>query len=443
MDLTRFYRMLRKSWMLLLALTLVGASAGAVVSFLTPPTYSATERLFVSFEAPATAGAGDLVQANNYAIQKVFSYVDVVTTSAVLDAVIEELGLDTTAAELADDISATVPLNSVVIAITAEAANPEDAVVLATATSDAFTDYVVNTLESPIGGGPGPVKATVLQSAVVPDSPSSPSTITNIVVGGFVGLFIGFVVCFILAARDKRVHTRRELATLGVDYLAGIPESPRKAGPHYLTVRDAPSSSEAEAFRRLRTKLSLTGDAPTSTVAVMSSIGGEGASTVAANLALAFAEGGASVAIIDTDMRYGRQSDLLGTPAVPVEDAIGLARPGRPVIVELIDVGDTGSLPQAALKDLLETLHMRFDIVVVDAPPVLQTDDAMVVADAVDRTLLVAASGRVDTAEVAAALDALRGIGTGVHGVVLTRLPGKGVDADPAVSVPFMHRETV
>jgi capsular polysaccharide biosynthesis protein/Mrp family chromosome partitioning ATPase len=443
MDLTRFYRMIRKSWVLLVALSLIGASVGAVVAFLTPAAYSSTVRLFVSFEASATAAPGDLVQANNYAVQKVFSYVDVVTTSAVLEPVIEQLKLDTTPEELAPDITASVPLNSVVIAITASAANPQDAAVLATATADSFTDYVVNTLESPIGGGPGPVKATVLQPAVAPDQPSSPSTITNIVLGGFIGLFTGLVVCFILAMRDKRVHTRRELATLGVDYLAGVPESPRNAGPHYVALRDAPASAEAEAFRRLRTKLSLTGDDPSSTVGVMSSIGGEGASTVAANLALAFAEGGASVAIIDADVRYGRQSDLLGIPAVAPAEAIDRAHRGQPVVVDLSQDSVTGNLSQAAFEDLLETLNLRFDVVVVDAPPVLQTDDAMVVADAVDRTLLVTSSGRVNITEVGAALDALRGIGKGVHGVVLTRLPGKGMDADPAVSVPFLHRETV
>ncbi|WP_455133510.1 Wzz/FepE/Etk N-terminal domain-containing protein [Microbacterium aurum] len=436
MDLTRFYRMIRKSWVLLLSVTLVGAAVGAAAAFVLPATYTSTERLFIVFDLPANAEASERVQANNYAVQKAFSYVEVVTAPVVLDKVIADLGLNTTAKDLAEDVSASVPLNSAVISIAASAGNPDDAAVLATAISNAFVDYVVNTLESPSTGGAGPVHAVVLQPAIAPTRASGISPLAMIVVGAMLGLLIGLLVCFVLTLRDKRVHSSRDVAELGAEYLAGIPEAPRHSDGRYLAVRDTPSSAEADAFRRLRTRFVLAGERTPGAIAVASSIGGEGASTVAANLALAFAESGAAVALIDGDVRFGRQSDLVGTAAESVDAAT--AAPGAVAVIGIDPDPTTGGLTHGAFEATMATARRRFDVVIIDSAPVLQADDAQIVADLADRTLLVAASGRVDIAEVAAALDAVRGIGT-VAGVILTRLPHRGLDADPAVAVPFHH----
>ena len=260
MDLTRFYRMIRKSWLVLVGLALVGGAIGAALAYITPPTYTASTRLFVSFDSPAASTSGDLVQANNFAIQKVFSYLEVIDSEAVLARVIQDLGLVETSTELADRIEATVPLNSVVLSLTAAAANPADAAVLSTAVADSFTDYVVNTLESPTGGGPGPVKVVVLQPAIAPLSPSAPSLLVNVAVGMFVGLFVGLLIVFFLTLRDKRLYTRTDLERLGLGYLGGLPEFPRRAGADYVALRDAPAAPESEAVRRLRTRLAITGN---------------------------------------------------------------------------------------------------------------------------------------------------------------------------------------
>lgn len=439
MDLTRFYRMVKKSWILILSLSLIGAAAGAVVSYLTPAQYTSTTRLFVAVEAPATANAGDLVQANNFAIQKVFSYVNVVTTNAVLEPVVEQLGLTVTADDLAKDVAASVPTNSVVLSISATAANPEDAATLATAVANSFSNYVVNTLESPLGGGPGPVKTVVLNPATPPLNPSSVSAVISLALGAILGLFVGLLLCVFLTLRDKRVHTRRELDGLDVDYVGGVAELPKGAGEGFLVVRDDPQSSGAEAFRRLRTTLGLTSVEDSGAVGVMCSVGGEGTSTLVSNLALAFAEGSASVAVVDADVRFGRQRELIGRPSMALADALADARPGNVAIVAPGIVPQTGGLDREAFQRLLAELASRFDVVLVDAPPVLQTDDALIVANAVKRTLVVAASGRVDVAELSASLDALRSIHADVYGVAITRLPRSGADSDPAISVP-LHR---
>lgn len=433
MDLTRFYRMIRKSWLVLAGLALAGGAIGAVIAYITPPTYSASTRLFVSFDSPATSTSGDLVQANNFAIQKVFSYIEVVDTEAVLGPVIADLGLADSTDELSGRVAATVPLNSVVLSLTAQADNPTDAALLSTAVADSFTDYVVNTLESPSGGGPGPVKVVVLQPAAIPLSPSSPSLITNVAVGIFAGLFAGFLLVFLLTLRDKRLYSRVDLERLGVGYLGGLPEFPRRASPDYVALRDAPAAPEAESVRRIRTRLAITGSAKKPIIGIVSSIDGEGASTFSANLAAAFVEGGESVAVVDADVREGRQRELLGIPARTRDDIIDNVGDARLVLLEAAAESHSGDLDKDELDRTLAKLSQAFDVVIVDAPPVLRSDDALLVAHSADRCILVAASGRVDLPEVESAVEALRGIDAPLLASVVTHVPLRGIDADPSI----------
>ena len=443
MDLTRFYRMIRKSWLVLAGLALVGGAIGALLAYVTPATYTASTRLFVSFDSPATSTSADLVQANNFAIQKVFSYIEIVGTEAVLAPVVEDLGLVETPAELSTRVAASVPLNSVVLSITASAESPADAVILSTAVADSFTDYVVNTLESPAGGGPGPVKVVVLEPAVAPTSPASPNLIANVAVGLFIGLFVGLLIIFFLTLRDKRLYSRADLERLGVAYLGGLPEFPRRAASDYVALRDAPEAAEAESVRRMRTRMSITGAPGKPIIGVVSSIGGEGASTFAANLAAAFVESGESVAVIDADVRGGRQGELLGIPARKREDVLANAGDARLVLIEAAAESRSGDLDKDELDRTLSALAKAFDVVIIDAPPVLRSDDALLVAHSADRCILVTASGRVDVVEVDAAVEALRGIDAPLVGGVVTYVPARGLDADPAISTSARERTTV
>ena len=148
MSPTTLVRALKKWWWAVVVLTLVGAAAGAGVSLLMAPQYQATNRILVAFDASAGAGPAELVQANNFALQKVYSYVEVVQSPRVLDEVIDELNLDITAEDLARQIEVTVPTNSVIMRISATAPNPQDAVTLSNAVVDAFTDVVLE-IETP------------------------------------------------------------------------------------------------------------------------------------------------------------------------------------------------------------------------------------------------------------------------------------------------------
>ena len=151
MELRDYVRILHKSWVLILASTLLGIGVAALYSIVVTPKYEAATELYVSVRSGDSAASGDLVQGTNFARQAVTSYVDVVDSAVVLDRVFAELELDQTSAELAEKIEASSPLNTVLISITVADSDPERAAAIANSVGTNFADVVVNNLEKPEG----------------------------------------------------------------------------------------------------------------------------------------------------------------------------------------------------------------------------------------------------------------------------------------------------
>ncbi len=183
MELRDYVRILHKSWILILVSTLLGVAIAATYSLVVSPKYQSTAQLYVSVRTEGAA-TGDLVQGTTFARQVVASYVDIVTTALVLDPVIEELGLEESSADVAAQISANSPLDTVLINITATDEDPQAAAALADATAASFTRAVQEDLERPTGEQTtSPVQITTVQPATVPTSPASPNVPLNLVLG--------------------------------------------------------------------------------------------------------------------------------------------------------------------------------------------------------------------------------------------------------------------
>lgn len=444
MDLKKLIRILRKNTILIVAFVLLGAGAGVLASALTPVKYSSATKLFVAVQITPGATTGDLVQGNNFAVQKVLSYSDVVTSARVLDPVINDLALDASTADLARDVTSTVEPNSVIIEIAAVGATAESATTLSTAVADSFTNVVVNQLEKPADGSPSPVKVEVLEPATPSDSPASPQWPLNIALGTAIGLIVGLLVALVLGLLDRRIHGISDLERITDSPILGkIAEQPRgKKRP--LIAQDDPRGARVEAFRTLRTNLQFVGvDGGARSIVVTSTLPGEGKTTSIVNLAIVLAEAGHRVALVDADLRVPRVAQYLG-----IEGAVGLTD----VLIGVVSLGDAlqpwgqngaisalpaGRVPpnpsellgSRAMVETLGTLSQEFDFVLIDAPPVLNVTDAAVLSQLVSGVLFVVAAGRVKETEVRGALDALDRVGARPLGVVMTMLPTRGPDA--------------
>lgn len=200
MDLHNYVDGIRRSWLLLLVLAVLGAAVGAGASRLQTTTYQSTAQLYVSTQS--ATGVQDLSQGNTFAQEVVQSYADVVTTPIVLDPVIADLGLDLTTDELAEKVTASAALETVVLRISVTDAGSSTAADIAGSVTDRFV-AVVAELTPQTPDGPSPVKITVLQAPTAPERPITPGVVGFLVVGALTGLGLG------LAIVVFRVHARR------------------------------------------------------------------------------------------------------------------------------------------------------------------------------------------------------------------------------------------
>ncbi len=445
MELRDYIRILHRNWVLILVLTILGGAGGFGFAATQTPLYQSTTRLYVSVQADsANPATGDLVQGTTFARQIVASYVDVVSSALVLQPVIDDLDLDMSVGALASRVTAEAPLNTVNINITVTSTSGQQSAVLADAVASSLVDAVQTTLEPPVSdGAASPVRLTVVQPAVEPTAPFSPRIPVTVVVAALFGLVLAVLLSVLRNALDTRVRTLHDLEQLTeAPLLGGIAFDP-EATKRPLIVQEDPRSPRSESFRALRTNLQfLNVEGGPKLFVVTSSGPGEGKSTTTANLAIALAETGARVALLDGDLRLPRVADYMG-----IEGGVGLTD----VLIGRVEVADvlqkwgrgqlfvlpSGPVPpnpaellgSAAMSQLLATLTEHFDYVLIDAPPLLLVTDAAVLSKLTRGAIMVAASGKAKKQEFEGALRTLQTAGGKLVGVIMTMLPTRGPDS--------------
>ena len=279
----------------------------------------------------------------------------------------------------------------------------------------------------------------VLDKARAPEEPLKPRLKLNLALGAMVGMLLGFT--FAVAKNYfEDTYLRLEDAVRQLD---ALPESPsflgvlpsikkRNAYRLPLIVHDAPQSRSAEAFRVLQAKLPfLNPGAPVRTILVTSATRGEGKSTISSNLAVALAQRGSKVLLIDADMRRPSQHNTFPGAQLPqVEDAVetsdaeipiarvGTRKPGLSEVLIHLNSENGDDILQATVKqtdipnlhlvpsgtvppnpiellnsemmtDWLELAKSEYDVIVIDSPPVRAVADPMILANIVDAIVYV------------------------------------------------------
>jgi len=305
-----FIHVIRKRWRSIAAVTFVVVACAAVVTAVSPRVYEARTSLFVSTSGSSDSNA--LLSGSSFTQQRVKSYADVITTPDVLDPVIATLRLDTTAAKLGGQITATVPLDTVLIEVAVTSTDPQVAAQVADAVGRQFISTVAD-LESVPAGQSSPVKVTVVSAPTVPTAPISPRRSLNLALGGVLGLLLGLGLALLRDQLDTTIKNEKDCAEVtDTTVLGGITFDPA-ACKNPLIVQAGTPGPRAEAFRALRTNLQFVEAAyhPRSLV-FTSSVPGEGKTTTTANLAITMAAGGARICVLEADLRRPRLLDYLG-----------------------------------------------------------------------------------------------------------------------------------
>lgn len=413
--------------------------AGAV-SILVKPTYEAETKLFVALQNSATVS--ELQQGNVFTQARVQSYVQTVNTPTVLQPVIDSLGLSITPQALSSSVTATSDINTVIISISVINESPVQAAAIAQAVGTSLVN-VVDDLEKPSPGAESPVRLSMITPATAPNFPSSPNVRLNLSLGLLVGLLAGVALALLRAVLDTRIRGEEDIRRLTSAPVLGGISFDADATKKPLLTQAAPQSPRAESFRQLRTNLQFAHVSHESkTVLVTSSLPGEGKSTTATNLAIALAEAGQSVVLVDADLRRPMIAEYLGlernagltTALVGQAEVEHLLQPWGSENLYVLTSGQVPPNPSELLgsdkmKRLIENLENTFDAVIIDAPPLLPVTDAAVLAQQVGGVILVIGTQKVRTKDLEKSLSTLEMVEADLLGVVLNRLPSKGPDA--------------
>lgn len=434
MQLARYLRLFRRWWWLLALGVLIGGGSAYGISQVMTPVYQASATLLVNqTQTPGTIAYNDILTSER--LTK--TYRELISKRPVLEDVIEELDLTMGAGELAALITVEAIADTQLLRLSVEHSDAEQARLLANATAQAF----IETNEQDGLTRPGSV--STVEPAVTPGRPISPRTNLNTVMGLVIGLLLAGALVLVFEYLDDTIKTTEDVeAAIGLPTLGGVARFPRRHNDvDALVVASPHRTAAAEGYRVLRTNVRFsTIDDPAQALLISSTSPGEGKSTTVANLAVAMAQTGQRVIVVDSDLRRPTIHRIFGlSNGAGLTNALlsrepDLSRFLQPTRFETLWVMTSGPLPpnpsellgSRRLDAVISALRKEVDILIFDSPPVLAVADASILAAKVDGTMLVVDAGHTRVQALQEAHKALGRAKTRVLGAILNKLTEQG-----------------
>lgn len=435
MNSKKYGQAFRRFWYVVVISAIVGAIAGYGLSQLATPVYSATSSLYFSLNFGGSAN--DLSQGSTYTQNQMLSFAQLAESPAVLQPVIDDLELAEKPGQLADAVTVSTPQNTVILDLAVADTDPKRAASIANAVA-ANLASTVEQIAPKTADGKTTVSVRVIQRAAVPEFASSPNTRLNVLSGLLLGLIVGVLIVVLREALDTRVHNAETAVEVAKAPLVG--SIPRERGrPQTPVLVSSPLSVGAEAYRQLRSNLEfVTLGSPNRAIVVTSSVPGEGKSLISSNLALALAETGQRVVLVDADLRRPTIAAYTGLSGGAGLTSVLAGRAAFDDVVQRWGAGDldvlaAGQIPpnpsellsSRRMADLIARLRRDYDVVVIDTAPLGSVADASILARQVDGALVVVDRTEVRRQQLAQTMDSLQKSGSTVLGIVLNRIAAR------------------
>jgi capsular exopolysaccharide synthesis family protein len=423
---------------LLFLITLIACiGVTALVTAAVPKVYRATATIYVGSDLQkVTSDEGE---------QLTRTYTTLAANPTVAQAVLASLHLGLTRQQLLDKMSFTPVERTQLLQIGAEDTSPSKAQNIANSYANTFAAVVA----AQVAAGKAPASVAVSQPALLPTSPVRPKPAVYLAIGTLLSILIAGVVAVVRDRLDRRLHIGpRDESVQGQTILARIPTlvgpgSDGRAG----TKADAERIVRSDAFRVLRTNLDRVPGGPARTIMFTSPGAGEGKTTIAAQLALTVATDRERVAIIECDMRrrsmngagFGAQMDKNSKGlAEYLDDGATFRQIAKPApsVNDLTVVWSGQHVPEPGpllrsdkLPELIESLSRENEWVIIDTPPLAVGDDALVVSDWADGTVVVVDAQQTTGPALEFGLNQLRRVRARVLGVAVNHAPPAELDA--------------
>jgi capsular exopolysaccharide synthesis family protein len=466
----RYYQPIREHLLMVVACVVVAVGAATAYVVTATKKYSAQAELLVS-PAPATdttlVGL-PVIHESGDPTQDVLTAASLVTTNEVARQVIVTLGLHTTPTSLLNQIQASPIGQSNLVGIQATATSSQEARRLANATANQMIAVRTSAMHAAIANElpglrvqaagepvsvrdqPGGLGETISQlqnlmstndptlalasAAELPTAPFSPRKKLALLAGLFAGLILGIGAAFAWSALDPRIQREEQIRNLlHVPILARIPLVRTKGKAQPLTPEELPVPA-LEGYRTVRTILAVRAEGAPKAYLVTGTAPSEGKTTTAMGVAIALAQGGGRVVLIEADLRrptigaalglkpeYGTEDVLIGEVTL-AEALLPVRIDGTPMRVLAsrrsgVELADRLSF--AIARRLIHDAKAHADFVVIDSPPIMTVIDALPLAQLSDEILVVVRMGESRLNKLVELDELFRAHGTYASGLVL------------------------
>lgn len=418
----------RRSW-IIVATVIVALATTIVGTVAMTPRYTARTTLRI---ATVISGAEDWVNyAVDYSDRLMNTYLQIAETNTVKQQLSSRFQLNDP-----PRINVEILANTELMRLEAEHEDPDRAAAIANGLAELLIEWSQGMHVDTAGTETSATVASasnlsVIEPATAPERPSHPRTVLNVALGIIVGLIGGLGLAFATENLDSTVYTQAQ-----AEKIFALPTLGKiaKARQSFALLED--DDARAEAFRRLRASIfAHHRDTQAQTLLFTSGDPGEGKSTTVANLAVAIAQAGQSVVVVDCDMRRPSLHKLFNAfNWKGVSNVLSGKEHLDDVIQKTdssgVDLLASGPLPSNAYRllnssstgTMLEQLKSKYDFVLIDSPALSAVSDAVIVAPQVDSTIMMVGFAQTSEESAQTAYEQLQTVNANVVGVILNRV---------------------
>ena len=414
--------------MIVVALITIGGSIFYNLAIKTPMYKTSTTVVLAQ-------GTGDQVSSsvtlNDISINQklVATYTEIVKSKLVLEQVINDLKLDTTAEKLAKHVTVAAIEDTEILKITVEDGNRIAAAQIANKIADVFTKEIVNIYQLN--------NVSVIDVAQVNDKQSNNTTVRDAVIALLISVFGISAIAFVIYYFDDTIKYNEDLEKkIGLPIAGKVIKSDfeKKTASDELLVDKYPKSIVSESIKSLRTNLQFSNvDKGFKTILVTSANASEGKSFVSSNLAVSFAQANKKVLLVDCDLRKGRLHKLFNLPnlngisTLLTDELENYKKYIQKTHIKNLSIIPRGVYPpnpsellgSQKCKDLVVALKAKYDIIIFDGAPCNGVTDSVIMSTNVDETIIVARDARTPKSTLDTTRESLQKVNAHITGVVL------------------------
>ena len=387
--------------------------AAVFVFFISTPKYEASVKLFAGKTEDVQSDYSDKELESYSSI--INTYIELIKTKDFMNKIIDEVNLDTTPKALMNSLQFITKTNTPIIEIKYISSDPKVAEAVISAITENFEvsvkEVILNTYTK------------VVDSVEVYQLPQG--RVTKVLLGGFIGLLIGFGIVFLLELLDDTVSKKSELEkVLPIPTLGQVPSLENE--------NDNPTAQFLEAYRGIRTRLEYSSvDKKLKTLMITSADIAAGKSSVSLNLASALSQGGKRVVIVDCDLRKprihmklkltnnkGLTDYLIGK--IKLNEAISKVNNN----LDVITAGNRATNPaeiigSKAMEQFINELNEIYDYVIIDTPSIKNINDGLALASRCDGVIYVVRAEKTKKDDIIEGYRELEDINANIIGSVL------------------------